>query len=481
MNLNDYEPRITPHSEEAERAVLGALLLDGNAIGTARRLLPDASAFYRDAHRMIYRAMVKLSDEGRPVELITVNDALRDVGDLEHVGGSRYLGDLGIGVFTSANIEHYIRIVLEAAFKRRVISECTGIVEACYGPAADSFELIEHATETLYSLTDITRKGGAQSSGVLVRETMAHLATLRERRQAGESMFGVASGFMAMDAMTGGFQKSDLIILAARPAMGKTALALAMARNAAKEQAAKVMFYSLEMSSTQLIARMLSDSAAVDLKKIRTGDFNDDEFAEIYTHAIELADMGLFIDDSPSLSIADLGLRARELKRREGIDMLIVDYLQLMHAAKAESREREIGMISRGLKRLAKELDIPIIALSQLSRNSEHRSDKRPMLSDLRESGNIEADADVVMFVHRPEYYDILTDEDGNPTTGIAEIIVAKQRNGPTGNARLAFLKERATFRDLATHRDNAPGYLPNPEESHYRSNGYSDRTKEPF
>lgn len=471
MNLGDYEHRVTPHSNDAERAVLGALFLDGSAIGTARHLLPDDGAFYREAHRIIYRAMLTLSEHGSPVEIITVNDELRRTNELANIGGAHYLTGLLADTFTASNVEHYIGIVLEASFKRRVISECTAVVEGCYEPAADSFALIGQATETLYSLTDIARKGGAQASAVLVRETMEHIQSLRDRRANGETVFGVTSGFAAIDRMTGGFQKSDLIILAARPSMGKTALALAMARNAAAE-GFKVGFYSLEMASLQLIARLLSREGNVDLKKIRTGSFTDEEFNELCAAAAELSRMGLFIDDASSISISDLALRARELKRRENISMLVVDYLQLMHAPKAESREREIGMISRGLKRLAKELDIPIIALSQLSRNSEHRTDKKPMLSDLRESGNIEADADVVMFVHRPEYYGINVDEDGHPTEGKAEIIFGKQRNGPTGEVHLAFLKEHATFRDL-TVRDDAPQYLPRPEESYYvHSNG---------
>lgn len=470
MNIGDYQPRQSPHNNDAERAVLGALLLDGNAIAAARRLMPDPAALYRDAHRAIYRAMLKLSEQGCPIELITVNDELRRAGDLADIGGAHYLTALHGDTFTASNIEHYIRIVQEAAFKRRIISECSAVVEGCYEPGADSFELIGQATETLYSLTDIVRKGGAQASAVLVREAMEHIQSLRDRRAAGETVFGVPSGFAAIDRMSGGFQKSDLIILAARPSMGKTALALAIARNAAREGFG-VGFYSLEMAALQLIARLLSREGMVDLRKIRTGSFTDEEFNELCMAAAELSRMGLFIDDASSISISDLALRVRELKRRQDIQMLVVDYLQLMHA-KAESREREIGMISRGLKRLAKELDIPIIALSQLSRNSEHRTDKKPMLSDLRESGNIEQDADVVMFVHRPQYYGINVDENGNSTEGIAEIIFAKQRNGPTGDVQLAFLKEHASFRDLAI-QDNAPQYLLGPEESHYNRNGY--------
>lgn len=452
--------RVPPHSNEAEMAVLGAMMLDKNAANEATRILsPDS--FYREAHRVLFQAMLALADRNQPIDIITINEELRKNERLQDVGGSHYLAELNRRTPTSANIEHHARIVFEKALKRRMIAAAMEIIGNCYSDATDAFEELDRAEQQIFEISESRNRSSSSSMERLAKETVAMLEEISARRADGNGVVGVPSGLMHLDKVTGGFQKSDLLILAARPSMGKTSLAMSVMRNAAVDYKKPVAFFSLEMAAQQLMLRLISAEARVNAHRLRTGDLRQEHWQQIVSTIHRLADAPIYIDDTPALSIMDLRARARLLKREHNIEMIVIDYLQLMHAPKSESREREISTISRGLKQLAKELNIPIIALSQLNRTVESRSDKRPMLSDLRESGAIEQDADVVMFVHRPEYYDITMDEQNRSTEGVAEVIVGKQRNGPTGDVRLAFIKEFARFENLDEFHADDDHYLP--------------------
>ncbi|MBS1913222.1 MAG: replicative DNA helicase [Bacteroidetes bacterium] len=454
------QDRVPPHSNDAEMAVLGAMMLEKEAGSKVIQILPP-DAFYREAHRIIYQAMLALAERNQPIDIITLNDELRRIGKLADVGGSHYLSELNLRTPTAANVEHHARIVFEKSLKRRLIHAATEIIGNCFNETTDAFEEVDHAEQRIFEIAENRNTRSYHSIKRLAIETVEMLESIHARRKEGNTILGVPSGLISLDGLTGGFQKSDLIILAARPSMGKTALAMTIARNAAIDYKKGVAFFSLEMAALQLVVRLLAAESRINAQQLRNGDLKDEEWQTLVSKIHHLVDSPLYIDDTPALGIMELRARARLMKREHNIEMLVVDYLQLMHAPKAESREREISMISRGLKQLAKELDIPIIALSQLNRSVESRGDKRPMLSDLRESGSIEQDADVVMFVHRPEYYGINVDEDGHPTQGMAEVIIGKQRNGPTGIAKTAFLNEYARFENLAYHHDNAAQYLP--------------------
>ena len=440
--------RVPPHSNEAEMAVLGAMMLDKDAANEAIRLLTPA-AFYRAAHRIIFEAMLSLSERNQPVDIITLTEELRRSEKLEEIGGSHYLAELNRKTPTTANIQHHACIVFERALKRRMIAAAMAIIGSCYSDSTDAFEELDKAEQTIFEISESRNRTSSSSMERLVKETIDMLEEISERRAEGVGVIGTPTGLVQVDRLTGGFQKSDLIILAARPSMGKTAMAMSMIRNAAIDYKKPVGFFSLEMSATQLMLRLISAEAKVNAHRLRTGDLKQQHWQQIVSTIHRLAGAPIYIDDTPALSIMDLRARARLMKREHDIELLVVDYLQLMHAPKAESREREISTISRGLKQLAKELNIPIVALSQLNRSVEARSDKRPMLSDLRESGSIEQDSDVVLFIHRPEYYGFSTDEGNRSTEGVAEVILSKQRNGPTGEVRLAFIKEFARFENL--------------------------------
>lgn len=646
-HLDNVGDRVPPHSKDAEMAVLGAMMLEKEASSKVIQIIP-ADAFYHETHRVIFQAMLALADRNQPIDIITLNDELRRVGRLQDVGGSHYLSELNMRTPTAANVEHHARIVFEKALKRRLIGAAMEIIGNCYSETTDAFEEVDHAEKRIFEIAESRNSRSYHSMKRLAVETVEMLELIHSRHEEGGGVIGVPAGLSKLDALTGGFQKSDMIIVAARPSMGKTALAMSMARNAAIDYKKAVAFFSLEMSAPQLVMRLISAEAKVDAHRLRTGDLKADHWQQIVSTVHRLAEAPIYIDDTPALGIMELRARARLMRREHNIEMIVVDYLQLMHAPKAESREREISMISRGLKQLAKELDIPIIALSQLNRSVESRGDKRPMLSDLRESGclagdtlvqladsgrhvpirslvgksgygiwalneetmklercevsrgfstgikpvyrlttrlgrtiratgnhkfrgfdgwkrldafatgerlalprllpeianqslgddelalmepvttlqrsnvsrerasriaravnsptierladsdvywdevvaiepdgveevfdltvpgphnfvanniivhnSIEQDADVVLFVHRPEYYGITVDEDGLPTEGTAEVIIGKQRNGPTGVAKMAFIKEYARFENLAFQYDNAPQYLP--------------------
>ncbi len=442
------EGRVPPQAVEVEQAVLGAMLIEKEAVPKALEVL-DQDSFYRDAHAKIFQAMIALFDKSEPIDVTTVSEELRRRSQLDAAGGPYYLTELTMKVTSAANVEAHAYIVLEKAILRRLIEASSEIVKLSYNPAEDPLELLDEAEQKIFQIAERRLKKTFTSMSKAVAETFEILEKIHGQRGG---VIGVPSGFTYLDNLTGGFQPSDLVIIAGRPSQGKTALVLSVARNAAVDHGIPIGFFSLEMSSQQLVLRLLAAEARVNAHALRTGRLSDEEWPKLSTKAHKLAEAKIFIDDTPALGILELRAKARRLKAEHNIGLVVVDYLQLMQGPRdAESREKEISMISRSLKALAKELATPVIALSQLSRAVEARSGRRPVLSDLRESGAIEQDADVVIFVHRPEIYGERFLEDGQtPSEGIAEITLGKQRNGPTGQIQLSFIKEYARFENLA-------------------------------
>ncbi|MBT3447973.1 MAG: replicative DNA helicase [Bacteroidetes Order II. Incertae sedis bacterium] len=454
--------RVPPQAVQVEKTVLGAMLLERVAIPKAIEVLPPGS-FYTEQHNQIYEAILSLFERGNPVDVITLGDELKRRGKLEETGGAYYLSELTSTVATAANVEYHARIISEKSLLRGLIETMTTMVGRAYEPGSDAFELLDEAESEIFRISDSQLRRSATSMNEVLRETLARLESIHGQEGG---ITGVPSGFKRVDQMTGGWQPSDLIIIAARPSMGKTAFSLAMARNAAlhPEGATGVVIFSLEMSSGQLAQRLLTSEARVDAQAARTGRLSDEDWPRLARAAGKLSEAPIFIDDTPGLTVLELRAKCRRLKAEHDIGLIIVDYLQLMHGGsvgKNSNREQEIAHISRSLKGLAKELNVPVIALSQLSRAVETRGgDKRPQLSDLRESGSIEQDADVVAFIYRAERYGITVDESGNSTEGLAELIIGKQRNGPIGDVSLAFVHQHARFENLTTYY--APGdYVP--------------------
>ncbi|MBT8401272.1 MAG: replicative DNA helicase [Rhodothermia bacterium] len=446
--------RIPPQAVEIERAVLGAMLIEKEAIPRVIEILPP-DAFYTSQHQRIYDAIVALFERGDPADIITVGQELRRQGSLKQVGGDAYVTELTEHVASAANVEYHARIITEKSLLRKLIETMTDHVGDAYDPSADAFELLDQVESDIFKISDTQLRRAATSMNDVLKETLSNLEAIHGRESG---ITGVPTGFRALDALTGGWQKSDLIIIAARPSMGKTAFALAMGRNAAlhPKEPIGVAIFSLEMSAGQLAQRLLTSEARVDAQAARTGRLSDDDWPKLARAAGRLSAAPVFIDDTPGLSILELRAKARRLKAEHDIGLVVVDYLQLMHgtaAVRNANREQEIAQISRSLKSLAKEINVPVIALSQLSRAVETRGgDRRPQLSDLRESGSIEQDADVVAFIYRAERYGITVDEHGNSTEGLAEIIIGKQRNGPVGDVRLAFVHQHARFENLTTY-----------------------------
>lgn len=450
----DLGGRVPPQAVEVEQAVLGAMLMEREAIPKAVEILPP-DAFYSVKHTRIYEAMLALFERGNPVDLITVTEELRRREQLEEAGGAYYVTELTAKVATAANVEYHARIIAEKSLLRSLIETMTGLIGEAYEPSSDAFELLDTVEGAIFRISDTQLRRSASSLNDVLKDTLTQLELIHGREGG---LTGVPSGFSRLDNLTGGWQRSDLIIVAARPSMGKTAFALAMARNAAlhAQHPTPVAFFSLEMSSGQIAQRMLTSEARVDAQAARTGRMSEEDWPRLARAAGRLSRAPIFIDDTPGLTILELRAKCRRLKAEHDIGLVIVDYLQLMHATslgRNANREQEIAHISRSLKSLAKELNVPVIALAQLSRAVETRGgDKRPQLSDLRESGSIEQDADVVAFIYRAERYGITVDENGNSTEGIAEILVGKQRNGPTGDVRLAFVHQHARFENLTTY-----------------------------
>ncbi len=433
--------KLPPQSLEAEMSILGGVLLDNDAINRVLDILVPED-FYRESHRKIMRAMIELNDHREPCDLITLTTVLKKRGELEEVGGAPYLATLVDYVPTAANIAYYSKIVKEKAIARTLISAATEIVTDGYDEQAEIEELLDKAQKNIFEICENRIKTPYFQVNLILKDTIKYIGELYEKK---ESTTGVPTGFIDLDLKTAGFQPGDLIIIAGRPSMGKTAFALNIAQYSAihAEPRHSVVIFSLEMSKEQLVTRLLCSESRVDASRLRTGHLVDGDWEKIMRGADKLFEAKIFIDDTPAISVMEMRAKARRLKAEHGIGMIIVDYLQLMRGgASPESRQQEISEISRSLKALAKELSVPVVALSQLNRGLESRNDKRPIMSDLRESGAIEQDADVIMFVYRDEVYN----KENPDAKGKAEIIIGKQRNGPIGTVDLTFLGEFTRF-----------------------------------
>lgn len=440
------EQRIPPQNVEAEQAVLGAMLLSHDAVIVAMERL-QSQDFYRDVHRIIFEAMEHLHRENKEIDVITLPDELKRMKKLDDVGGLEYVLNLPNLVGSAANIEYYANIVAEKALARNLISTCTELTTEAYDGQKETEALLDDAERRILQLSDTKNRGDFASVGAVVEVTLDKITKLYENKAG---LTGLPTGFRDLDRMTSGLQPSDLILVAARPSMGKTAFTLNIAQNVGVRQHKTVAFFSLEMSQEQLVQRLLCQIAHIDSQKLRTGQLNSDEEWTRLTDACDkLYESPIYIDDTPGISVAEMRSKARRLKSEHGLDLIIVDYLQLMQGRNAESRQQEISEISRSLKALARELKVPLIALSQLSRSVESRQDKRPMLSDLRESGALEQDADIVSFLYREDYYDKETENQH-----ITEVILAKHRNGPVGSVKLYFKNEFTLFLNLDTQHE---------------------------
>jgi replicative DNA helicase len=448
--INLEKGKIPPQALDLEEVVLGAMMIDKKGVDEVIDIL-SPEAFYKESHQYIFEAIFRLFENSQPIDLLTVSSQLKKDSRLDLAGGDFYLISLTQKVSSSAHIEFHARIILQKFIQRSLIKISNEIIEDSYDETKDVFDLLDNAEAKLYEVTQGNIKKSSETAQELVIQAKKKIEDISNK----DGMSGIPSGFDKLDKLTSGWQESDLIIIASRPGMGKTALTLSMARNIAVNQNIPVAFFSLEMSSIQLITRLISSETGLSSQKLRTGKLEKHEWEQLNVKVKALEKAPLFIDDSPSLSIFDLRAKARRLASQHGIKLIVVDYLQLMTAGggmKGGNREQEISTISRNLKALAKELSIPIIALSQLSRAVETRGgSKRPLLSDLRESGAIEQDADIVSFIYRPEYYKIdeWDDEERTPTEGQAEFIVAKHRNGGLESIRMKFIAHLGKFDNL--------------------------------
>ena len=452
----EYAGRQAPWSNDAEQAVLGAMVLDQDAALKAAEILDD-SMFYREGHRLLFRSMLSLTERGDVIDPVTLRDELSRRGDLDRAGGMEYIAALIDVVPTAANVDYHAKIVRDKAVLRRLVEAATGIIQDVYEGHGTAGEVLDNAEHRVFQVAQFRRAEEFIRIKELIWPTMERI----EQLQSGSgSVTGVPSGFVDLDRLTAGFQRADLVILAARPSMGKTALALNIVQHAAIEHNTRVAFFSIEMSKDQLVQRLLCSEGLVDAQRLRRGQLRDDDYPKLARAAGLLGTAPIWIDDSPSLTPLAMRSKARRLKAEHDIALVIVDYLQLMQGpGDVENRQQEISYISRSLKALAKELDVPVVAISQLSRAPEQRGGehRRPQLSDLRESGAIEQDADVVCFIYRQEFYDGPVDPKTNESIeGIAEVIVGKQRNGPTGTVKLHFKKEYTRF-DNYTAREAPP------------------------
>ncbi len=440
--------RIPPQAVEFEEAVLGAMLIDNTAIGDVIDILAPES-FYKEAHRIIYSAIKKLFGESQPIDILTIANELRQEGNLQAVGSEYYLIQLSQKVSSSAHSEYHARIIVQKYLQREMIRVASDIIENAFDETTDVFELLDESEQALFDIAHKNVSKNYESAETLITEAINRIDEVSKK----DGLSGIPSGFTKVDAVTSGWQPSDLVILAARPGMGKTAFVLSMARNMAVDHKNPVAVFSLEMPSVQLITRLIASETGIDSEKLRKGNLDDVEWQQLLSKVKKLESAPLYIDDTPALSVFDLRAKCRRLVAQKGIKVIIIDYLQLMTAGGQKNggnREQEISTISRSLKSIAKELNVPVIALSQLSRAVETRGgEKRPLLSDLRESGAIEQDADIVSFIYRPEYYDLTEWPDGEPCEGQGEFIIAKHRNGSLDNIRLRFQGRLAKFSDL--------------------------------
>lgn len=454
---NELLRRVPPHSAEAETAVLAGVLMRPEIMNTVADILAPAD-FYLPANQLIFRAFLDLYAKSAPIDLVSSAELLKSRDELEAAGGAVYLGQLAHAVVSGANAEYYAGLVRDKALQRNLINACANIIGNCFDASQEVESLLDESEQAVFSVSRRTGKSDFSLGSELLDKVFSDLTRLADARDV---ITGVTTGFERLDLLTAGLQKSDLVIVAARPSMGKTAFALCLALNAAIKQNITVAIFSLEMSKEQLMQRMLAVRGKVDLSRLRRPSLlTDDDWKNLYQAADVVSQAHIYIDDSPSLSTMELRARARRLKAEHGLDLVIIDYLQLMRASRrTDSRELEISDISRSLKGLAKELEIPVVALSQLNRKVEDRTDKRPILADLRESGAIEQDADVIMFVYRDDVYKYKKPSE-RPLQGDAEIIIGKQRNGPVGVADLTYLSQYTSF------ETRAPDYIPPPSEA---------------
>ncbi|WP_422658950.1 replicative DNA helicase [Paenibacillus sp. EC2-1] len=448
-----YFDRMPPQNLEAEQAVLGAVLLQGEALITAMERV-QSEDFYDKTHQMIYEVMVQLGEENQPIDLVTLTSRLQDKGQLEEIGGVSYLAKLAHGVPTAANVEYYAQIIEEKSMLRRLIRTATQIVSEGYTGGEDVSGMLSEAERRILEISNRRTGSGFIAIRDVLMEVFEKVEGLYQNRG---NTTGIPSGFVDLDKMTSGFQRNDLIIVAARPSVGKTAFALNIAQNVAIRAKETVAIFSLEMSAPQLVQRMICAEANLDANVMRNGDFKGDEdWSKLTMGIAALSEAEIYIDDTPGVTVADIRAKCRRLKKEKGLGMILIDYLQLIHGRgkPGENRQQEVSEISRTLKQIARELEVPVIALSQLSRGVEQRQDKRPMMSDLRESGSIEQDADIVAFLYRDDYYNQETEK-----KNIIEIIIAKQRNGPVGTVELVFLKNFNKFVNYErTHADAFAG-----------------------
>ncbi len=464
----EQDGRVPPQAVEVEEAVLGSMLIEHEAATVALQML-SSDDFYKPAHRHIFDVLHDLYERDNPLDLLTVENELRDKELLDVCGGSGYLSELTRSVSSAANIDYHAQIISEKSTKRNLILNCTNIIKEAYDSTSDPYDVLDRAEQRIFDLANAKQRSQAQPIGDVLKDTLSYLEDIRGKSSG---ITGVPTG-TDVDKMTAGWQNGDLIIIAARPSMGKTAYVLTTARNAALHQdpklQTKVAIFSLEMSNQSLVQRLLTMEGRINAQSARSGRLKDEEFKRLIDAAGRLFTANIFVDDTPGLSLMELRTKCRRLKSEHDIGLIVVDYLQLMTASGKDfgTREQEIASISRGLKALAKELNVPVVALSQLSRAVEQRGgDKRPQLSDLRESGSIEQDADVVCFLYRPEYYGIKTTPEGQSTTGLAEIIIGKQRNGPTGSIPLYFVEEYARFENLTAAGPDPFGIEDDDEDS---------------
>jgi replicative DNA helicase len=442
MVEEQVEQRVPPQNIEAEQAVLGAILIEADALATVSELL-HIDDFYRKTHQMIYEAILKTANSGEPVDLITVTAALQDAGQIDEVGGVAYLAHLANAVPTAANVEYYAKLVREKSVLRRLINTATKIAATGYEGGVDVEEILGEAEKRIL---EISQQGSLGKGFTPIKDVLLNTFERIEYLYNNKGQVtGIPSGYPDLDRMTNGFNRSDLIIIAARPAVGKTAFALNIAQNIAVRAGETVAIFSLEMGAEQLVQRMLCAEANIDAGKLRTGFLDEEDWPKLTMAVGTLSEAPIFIDDTPGITVQDIRSKCRRLKAEHGLGLILIDYLQLIQGrGKSDNRQQEVSEISRTLKLIARELNVPVIALSQLSRSVEQRQDKRPMMSDLRESGSIEQDADIVSFLYRDDYY--------NPESerkNIVEVIIAKQRSGPTGTVELVFLKNFNKFVSL--------------------------------
>src|SRR5699024_287833 len=440
MSTTAYD-RTPPHNIEAEQAVLGAIFLQPEAFSVASELLIH-TYFYRTSHQRIFDAMMRLSDKGEPIDVVTVTTLLSNEQTIDEAGGVTYLTDLARSVPTAANISFYSKIVEEKALLRKLIRTATDIVSTSFDREDNIEDVLDEAEKNILTVSSRQNSGAFKSIKDVLIEVYDDI---EQRHQNDDEVTGIPTGFLDLDRVTSGFQRNDLIIVAARPSVGKTAFALNIAQNVATRTDENVAIFSLEMGAEQLVSRMLCAEGNIESQRLRTGALEADDWGKLTMAMGSLSNAGIYIDDSPGIRVSDIRSKCRRLKQEHGLGMIIIDYLQLIQGSEQskENRQQEVSEISRSLKALARELEVPLIALSQLSRGVEQRQDKRPMMSDLCESGSIEQDADIVGFLYRDDYYDSESEQQN-----IIEIIISKQRNGPTGTVELAFVKEYNKFVD---------------------------------